>query len=43
MDKDNTLREFIFILAKSSLYSRALVPYPLISDSDIFGDHLGLA
>ncbi|KAF5957975.1 hypothetical protein HYC85_005200 [Camellia sinensis] len=24
-------------------YSRTLVPYPLISDSDIFGDNLGLA
>ncbi|KAF5956129.1 hypothetical protein HYC85_008985 [Camellia sinensis] len=34
---------FILILAKSSLYSRTLVPYPLISDSDILGDNLGLA
>mgnify|MGYP003702553241 CR=1 FL=1 len=42
-DKDKLPKSFILILAKSPLYSRTLVPYPLISDSDIFGDHLGLA
>ncbi|CAL5391147.1 unnamed protein product [Camellia sinensis] len=42
-DKDKLPKSFILISAKSSLYSRTLVPYPLISDSDIFGDNLGLA
>ena len=44
-DKDKLPKSFIFILAKSPLYSRTLVPYPvsLISDSDILGDNLGLA
>ncbi|THG16225.1 hypothetical protein TEA_010515 [Camellia sinensis var. sinensis] len=30
-------------VAESPHHSRTLVPYPLISDSDIFGDNLGLA
>ncbi|GMP96235.1 hypothetical protein CsSME_00044966 [Camellia sinensis var. sinensis] len=40
-DIDKLPKSFILILTKSPLYSRTLVPYPLISESDIFGDYLG--
>ena len=39
--KDKLPKSFILILVKSPLRLRTLVPYPLISDSDIFGDNLG--
>ena len=40
-DKDKLPKSFILILVKSPLRLRTLVPYSLISDSDIFGDNLG--
>ena len=42
-DKDKLPKSVILIHAKVLSYSRTLVAYPLISDSDIFGDNLGLA
>ena len=40
-DKDKLSKSVILILAKFPLCPRTLVLYPLISDSDIFGDNLG--
>ena len=40
-DKDKLPKSFILMLVKSPLRLRILVPYSLISDSDIFGDNLG--
>ena len=40
-DKDKLPKSFILILVKSPLRLRTLVPYQLISDSDILGDNLG--
>ena len=42
-DKDKLPKSFILIYAKVFSHFRSLVLYPLISDSDIFGDNLGLA
>ncbi|KAL7256382.1 hypothetical protein ACSBR1_010328 [Camellia fascicularis] len=42
-DKDRLPKSAIFIHLEVFLHSRTLVPYPLISDSDFFGDNLGLA
>ena len=42
-DKDKLPKSVILIHAKVFPYSRTLVPYPLISDSGIFRDNLGLA
>ena len=36
-------RTLVHIQVVFLLHSRTLVPYPLISDSDIFGGNLGLA
>ncbi|KAI8003240.1 Uncharacterized protein L728 [Camellia lanceoleosa] len=41
-DKDKLFKRVILILAVVIPHSRTLVPYPLISNSDIFGDNLGL-
>ena len=41
-DKDKLSKSVVLIHAKVFSYSRTLVPDPLISDSDIFGDNLGL-
>ena len=41
-DKDKLTKSVILILAEVLPYSRTLVPYPLIPDSDIFRDNLGL-
>ena len=43
VDKDKLPKSFILIQAESLPHSRTLVPYPLIPDSDIFGDNLGLS
>ncbi|KAL7216390.1 hypothetical protein ACSBR1_028353 [Camellia fascicularis] len=42
-DKDRLPKSAIFIHLEVFLHSRTLVPYPLILDSDFFGDNLGLA
>ncbi|THG04170.1 hypothetical protein TEA_015511 [Camellia sinensis var. sinensis] len=36
-------RTFVLIQVEFPLHSKTLAPYPLISDSDIFGGNLGLA
>ncbi|KAL7163577.1 hypothetical protein ACSBR2_039648 [Camellia fascicularis] len=43
IDRDKLPKSFILIQVESPHHSNTLVPYPLISDSDIFGDNLGLA
>ena len=43
LDRDKLLKSFIIIHAKVLHSSRTLVPYPLISDSGISADNLGLA
>lgn len=43
IDKNKLPKSFILIQAKVLPHSRTLVPYPLISSSDIFRDNLGLA
>ena len=41
-DRDKLSKNVILIYAEVLPHSRTLVPYPLISDSDIFSDNLGL-
>ncbi|KAF5934604.1 hypothetical protein HYC85_030775 [Camellia sinensis] len=41
-DWDKLSKSLIFIQTEVFSHSRTLVPYPLISDSDIFGDNLGI-
>ena len=43
IDKNKLPKSVIIIHAKVLSHSRTLVPYPLISDSDIFRGNLGLA
>ena len=43
IDKDKLPKSVILIHAEVLPHCRTLVPYSLISDSDIFGDDLGLA
>ena len=42
-DKEKHPKSVVLIHAIVLPHSRTLVPNPLISDSDIFGDNLGLA
>ncbi|THG19048.1 hypothetical protein TEA_006598 [Camellia sinensis var. sinensis] len=43
MDENNLIGLLSLIQVEFPFHSRTLVPYPLISDSDIFRDNLGLA
>ncbi|KAL7229525.1 hypothetical protein ACSBR2_008099 [Camellia fascicularis] len=43
IDKDKLPKSSILIQAEVHPHSRTLVLYPLIPDSNIFGDNLGLA
>ena len=42
IDKDKLPKSVILIHAEVLPYSRTLVPYPLLSDSDIFKDNIGV-